>query len=379
MLMAETAERLAYLQLAFTPYLGISSFLRLLKEWGSAQEVITRPFKEVSPFIAQPKKVLPFWQNTDIKEKYLYPALIWEKSNPNNHLITLLDDVYPPLLGEIYSPPPLLFARGRLNLLSNPLKIAIVGSRKPTPQGLHLAEETSEQLSDHGFSIISGLATGIDGASHRGALKGKGSTIAILGTGIDLVYPKNHHTLAHEIADKGLLLTEFPLGTKPLAQNFPRRNRIISGLSLATVVVEAALRSGSLITAHTAAKAGREVMAFPGSIHNPEAKGCHSLIKEGAKLVESASEIMEDFLQTSYNESLTDKKAVDNSSAKPQTAEELTRAKILTAIGTEPVYPDELADLLQLSSDEIHSVLLLLELEGIVEPSPGGRFQRVSF
>lgn len=230
------------------------------------------------------------------------------------------------------------------------------------------------------FTVVSGLATGIDSASHRGALKGKGSTIAILGTGIDLVYPKSHQRLAHEIADKGLLLSEFPLGTEPLAQNFPRRNRIISGLCLATVVVEAALRSGSLITAHEAAKAGREVMAFPGSIHNPEAKGCHALIKEGARLIESADEIMEDWLQTPYNEKKSaEKKTVDSCCAKPQREKEQLCAKILAAIGTDPIYPDELANLLQLSSDEILSALLLLELEGTVEPSAGGRFQRVSF
>ena len=378
--MVETGERLAYLQLAFTPELGISSFLRLLKEWGSAQAVIARPFKEVSPLITHPKKVLPFWQNIEIKKKYLDPVLAWEKSHPDNHLITLLDDFYPPLLGEVYSPPPVLFARGQLELLIHPLKIAMVGSRKATPQGLHIAEETGKQLSDHGFTVVSGLATGIDSASHRGALKGKGSTIAILGTGIDLVYPKSHQRLAHEIADKGLLLSEFPLGTEPLAQNFPRRNRIISGLCLATVVVEAALRSGSLITAHEAAKAGREVMAFPGSIHNPEAKGCHALIKEGARLIESADEIMEDWLQTPYNEKKSaEKKTVDSCCAKPQREKEQLCAKILAAIGTDPIYPDELANLLQLSSDEILSALLLLELEGTVEPSAGGHFQRVSF
>ena len=213
--------------------------------------------------------------------------------DPANDIVTLADTRYPRQLLQIPDPPPLLHVKGRVELLSRPA-LAIVGSRNATAQGMANAEAFARTLSDAGLTIVSGLALGIDAAAHRGGLAGSASSVAVLGTGADIVYPARNRALAHELAAGGALVSEFPLGMKPLAGNFPRRNRLISGLALGCLVVEAAADSGSLITARLAAEQGREVFAIPGSIHSPLAKGCHALIKQGAKLVESARDILEE-------------------------------------------------------------------------------------
>ncbi len=290
------------------------------------------------------------------------PALEWLAA-PGNTLITLANEAYPPALLEIPDPPPLLYAKGSLAPLARPA-LAIVGSRNATPQGEKNAEEFARTLSDAGYCIVSGLALGIDGAAHRGALQGRGSTIAVVGTGLDIVYPARHKGLAHRIAEHGLLLSEFPLGTPSRAQNFPRRNRIISGLALGCLVVEANLQSGSLITARLAAEQGREVFAIPGSIHSPLAKGCHQLIRQGAKLVDSIHDILEEL----------------GAAAPPHPAAAMPADSepLLAHLGYDPVSLDALAEHSGLTSDALSAMLLLLELEGKVASLPGGRYQRIS-
>ena len=220
-------------------------------------------------------------------------SLAWLESSPAHHILTLTDPDYPQLLKEIHDAPPVLYAIGKKELLDNP-QIAIIGSRNCSPGGAKTARDFAAYLAQAGFTITSGMALGIDQHAHQGALEATGNTIAVIGTGIDRIYPSKNKQLAYQIADKGLLVSEFPLGTPPNSENFPRRNRIISGLSVATLVVEATRKSGSLITAHYSIEQGREVFAIPGSIHNPQAKGCHHLIRQGAKLVDQASDIIDD-------------------------------------------------------------------------------------
>ncbi|QRN41458.1 MAG: DNA-protecting protein DprA [Neisseriaceae bacterium] len=362
-----------YLTVAFTPYLGAISFLNLMKEFKTPDEILKTPFEKLRPFIEKPHLVSKNWLNPDVMEKYVLPAIQWKNKNKNCHIMTLYDSDYPMALTEVYPSPPVLFLRGNKYLL-NQQKIAIVGSRNPTPQGLHIAKNTAQEISRNGFCVISGMASGIDTAAHEGALLEKGSTIAVLGTGIDLVYPKSNYELAHQISEIGLIISEFPIGTKANAINFPIRNRIIAGLSLTTVVVEATLKSGSLITARLAIDQGKDVMAFPGSIYNTQSKGSHQLIKNGAKLVESAQEIMEDFLESDYNNinrdnEIDDKKTSDN---------ELVN-KVLEIMGSQIMHPDEISNTLHLQTEEVHSLLLMLELEGRIQKTSGGRFQRVVF
>lgn len=283
---------------------------------------------------------------------------------PGNHLLTLADSSYPQALLEIPDPPALLYAKGDLSLLHMPA-IAVVGSRNASPQGEKNAEEFSASLSQHGLCIISGMALGIDGAAHRGALRTGGKTIAVVGTGLDIVYPARHRDLAHQIAQHGLIISEFALGTPSKPQNFPRRNRIISGLSRGCLVVEANVQSGSLITARLAAEQGREVFAIPGSIHSPLSKGCHQLIKQGAKLVDHTKDILEEL----HVHSLT------QFSSQAERSEE---SPLLEAMGYDPVSMDILVERSGLTSDRLSAMLLVLELENQVTSLPGGRFQRIA-
>lgn len=283
---------------------------------------------------------------------------------PGNHVVTLADSAYPAALLEIPDPPPLLYAKGQLEMLERPA-LAIVGSRNATPQGEKNAEEFARALSDSGYCIVSGLALGIDGAAHRGALQGQGGTIAVVGTGLDIVYPSRHRTLAHQIAEHGLILSEFPLGTPSIAGNFPRRNRIISGLSRGCLVVEAGLQSGSLITARLAAEQGREVFAIPGSIHAPLAKGCHRLIKQGAKLVDDLRDILDEMGGNAAPAEQADSPGRDTE-------------PLLAHMGYDPVGIDALAERSGLTSESLSAMLLVLELEGKVACLPGGRYQRLA-
>ena len=269
--------------------LGCVGIYQLLMHFGTPDAIFSASISQLRDVIG-----------TDIAEKIhqgvateiVAPTLAWLKKD-NAHIITLADAHYPKLLLDISNPPTLLYAIGDLQWLNHP-SIAMVGSRHSTPQGEKNAEEFAKSLCEQGLCITSGMALGIDGAAHRGALSANGATIAVVGTGLDIVYPARHRDLAHQIASRGLILSEFNLGTPSKAQNFPRRNRIISGLSLGCLVVEANVDSGSLITARLATEQGREVFAIPGSIHSPVAKGCHLLIKQGAKLVESVNDILEE-------------------------------------------------------------------------------------
>lgn len=291
----------------------------------------------------------------------------------HRHVLTLGDPAYPAALLETADPPLLLYAQGRIDLLRRP-SIAIVGSRHATPGGLDNARAFAQHLSRGGLVIVSGLAEGVDGAAHEGALHGAtavcGGTIAVVGTGLDRVYPKSHHTLAHRISSEaGLLLSEFALGSQPLKSHFPRRNRIIAGLSLGTLVVEATVQSGSLITARMAVECGREVFAIPGSIHSPQSRGCHRLIKEGAKLVETA----DDILQELRLPALRPEPAVPGPGRASPTGED---GQLLSALGHDPVTLDGLSDRLGWPAAELQARLLDLELDGHVARLPGGLFQR---
>jgi DNA processing protein len=284
----------------------------------------------------------------------------------NNRIITLADAEYPRPLLEIGDPPLILYLKGRAELLARPA-VAIVGSRSATAQGLENAEAFARALSDAGITILSGLALGIDAAAHRGGLAGAGSSVAVVGTGLDVVYPARNRDLAHRLAEEGALLSEFPLGTPAMAANFPRRNRLISGLSLGVLVVEAAMRSGSLITARLAGEQGREVFAIPGSIHSPLAKGCHRLIKQGAKLVDSAQDILEEL-------ELPGSAATIVAAAAPRDAR---KAAILDAMGFDPCDIDTLVERTALPAEVLAGALLELELAGDVSTLPGGKYQRL--
>lgn len=297
---------------------------------------------------------------------------------PDHHLITWEDSRYPQRLKQTEGAPLLLFVIGDPDVLALP-QLAIVGSRNPTPAGLDNAKAFAASLAHAGLVITSGLALGIDAAAHRGALEGNGLSVAVCGTGLDRVYPASHRALAHDIAQHGALVSEFPPGTPAVASNFPRRNRLISGLSLGVLVVEAALQSGSLITARLAGTQGREVFAIPGSIHNPLARGSHRLLREGAKLVESAQDILEEIgplLGTGILPAVnaTDAKPAAAANGTPQADPEYPR--LLQAMGYEATSIDQLAERTGLMVEAVASMLLILELQDEVVLLPGGIYQR---
>jgi len=290
--------------------------------------------------------------------------------DPANHLLTTTDAEYPVLLREIADAPPLLYVRGEPVLLAR-AQLAVVGSRNPSRGGVENAQAFAAYLARAGLVITSGLALGIDAAAHRAALDVEGYTLAVAATGLDRVYPASHRDLAHDIAAQGALVSDFPIGTPPRRENFPQRNRLISGLSLGVLVVEAAERSGSLITARLAAEQGREVFAIPGSIHSPLARGCHRLIRQGAKLVETAQDILEELGPLAQ--------VTQQPSARPTTiAANLSpeQAALLELIGYDPVDMDTLIMRSGLTAAELSSMLLHMELHGQVEARPGGRYQR---
>lgn len=352
------AERRAWLGLALTPGLGGQSYRSLLAAFGGPEQIYAAPDSALKSCLTQPvvQRV-----TAGVDDAAIAPALRWLDA-PGNHLVTLADSDYPPHLLQIPDPPPLLYLKGRRELLSAPM-LAIVGSRNATPQGAANAEAFASALSQAGLTIVSGLALGIDAAAHRGGLAGAASSLAVVGTGLDIVYPARNKTLAHRLAEGGALISEFPIGTPSIAANFPRRNRIISGMTLGCLVVEAALQSGSLITARLAAEQGREVFAIPGSIHSPVARGCHKLIKQGAKLVESAQDVLDE---------LRWQAAIPAANA-PATCDD----PLLAALGFEPVSMDVLAERCGLTPDRLSAMLLERELQGIVATLPGGFYQRI--
>lgn len=295
-------------------------------------------------------------------------------AQPDCHALGFDDPRYPAALREVVHAPPLLFVQGDPEWLNLP-QLAIVGARNATPQGQENAKAFAGELARRGLVITSGLALGIDGAAHRGALDAGGGTVAVCGTGLDRVYPARHRELAHAIAARGALVSEFPLGVPALAENFPRRNRIISGLSMGVLVVEAARESGSLITARLALEQGREVFAIPGSIHNPMARGCHALIRQGAKLVESVDDVLEEL-----GPLLGRRRAALQADAAPVRSEGVhdgVEAQILLALGDEAVAVDTLAARVQQPIAQLQAALTRLELAGEVVAAAGGRYQRL--
>lgn len=315
-------------------------------------------------------KLLDYFKNPDWSA--VETDLRW-LAVPGNHLVTIRDVAYPYLLKQIHDPPPAFFVCGDLAVLSSP-QLSIVGSRRPSSDGRRIARELARQLVGIGFTITSGLATGLDTEAHKGALHAGGPTVAVLGSGIDIIYPPRNRKLATSIVDRGAVISEFPLGYRPIPVNFPLRNRIISGLSVGTVVVEAALKSGSLITARCALEQCREVFAVPGSIYSHLSRGCHALIREGAKLVECVDDILEEVAPL----------AVRGSAGRCLPEAENKKIKMLDAdskllldnIGKRPVTIDTLVEDTGLPVQSISAILLTLEIEGLIESLPGGEFNR---
>jgi len=291
----------------------------------------------------------------------------------DHHLVLFDDPAYPALLSEIPNPPPLLFVRGDTSILTHP-QLAVVGSRNPTRGGLENARAFASHLARSGLGITSGLAIGIDGASHEGALDANGLTIAVAATGLDQVYPARHRKLADRIAASGAIVSEFPIGSRPQAEHFARRNRIISGLSMGTLVIEAAQRSGSLITARNAGEQGREIFAIPGSIHNPLARGCHRLIRQGAKLVETAEDILEELgplLASRPHPTEPSEYQAEPASVNPQ------HQALLKHIDYDPTPINVIISRSGLTAEAVSSMLLIMELNNQIAAEAGGCYLRI--
>ncbi|KVH06120.1 DNA processing protein DprA [Burkholderia anthina] len=394
----------AWLQLAHAPGLPPAVLQILLAAFGSPAALLRASHEAIatvaSPAAAQAVRA----SERDDLDTRTDAALAW-LDGPGNVLVTLSDPAYPPRLRDLHDPPPLLYVKGRLDLL-HARGIAVVGSRHATPQGLADATHFARGLSDAGLTIVSGLALGIDGAAHRGGLDGRSGTVAVIATGADLVYPARHRALAHEIATHGAIVSEWPLGTPARAAHFPQRNRLIAALALGVLVVEAAPRSGSLITARLANELGRDVFAMPGSIHAPLAQGCHALIRDGAKLTAAPFDVLEEYGlgEPAAQAPAGTVRAADpgpnaGESGEPETAggapanravaaaasprieaaSPVTPSEqaVLAALGYGPVTYEWLAEHSGLSDDVLHGALLALELAGRVASVAGGRFARL--
>ena len=360
-----SADPLApWLRLVLTPGVGPGQQRQLLAAFGPPDAIYAAGHSAIAAVIGGPAAhTLLSHDATPAVDA----ALEW-LSQPGNQLLTLGDEAYPAALLEIPDPPVALYVKGDAALLSRP-SLAVVGARNATPQGEANAESFSRALSEAGLCIVSGLALGIDAAAHRGGLAGPGSTVAVIGTGADRIYPARNAALARQIAEAGVIVSEFPLGIGPLAHNFPRRNRLIAGLAQGVLVVEAALKSGSLITARLATDCGREVFAIPGSIHSPVARGCHQLIRDGAKLVETAVDILDELR-------LAPREAAPQLASAPDDAEG-DEALVIGAMGHDPVDMDALVQRTNLTAEALYAILLALELDGRVSRLPGGRLQRL--
>ena len=348
-----------WLRLTLTPGIGGETQRKLLAAFGLPEAIFTAGRLAVRSVVGERADLL----FDDDCGDAIAQSLAWA-AQPNQHILTLADAAYPQALLEIADPPTVLYVRGNPAHLQR-RGLAVVGSRNATPQGQQTAETFARALAAKGIGIISGLALGIDAAAHRGALAAGGETIAVIGTGADRIYPARNKELALAIAERGVIVSEFPLGTPALAANFPRRNRIISGLSRGVLVVEAAPESGSLITARLAAEQGREVFAIPGSIHSPVARGCHKLIKQGAKLVETAQDILEEL--GGYAPTVLER----------EPAQGTPENNILNALGHDPCDLDDLVERTGMGTDLLLGELLTLELAGLIATLPGGRYQRL--
>ena len=370
--MIDRDELAAWLRLLETPKLGRESARRLLAAFGSAQAAISSSPDERREVVG-PVQATALASPPEGFDTLLASTLSWlaaTETEPRD-VIVLGDPRYPQALLESGDPPLLLYVQGRIELLQAE-SLAVVGSRNPTPQGSANARSFSAQLSEAGLTIVSGLAMGVDGAAHEGGLEGAGSTIAVVGTGLDRVYPRRHLALAHRIASNGLIVSEYSLGTPPLALHFPARNRIIAGLARGTLVIEAVLKSGSLITARLASECGRDVFAIPGSIHSPQSRGCHALIQQGAKLVETAADILEE-LKLPLRATMP--ASVDGKAPAPEAS---AGDPLLDALGFDPITLDALVARTGWPAGELNARLLDLELDGLVVRLPGQLFQRIA-
>ncbi|MFM0069610.1 DNA-processing protein DprA [Paraburkholderia sediminicola] len=413
---ATDIELSAWLRLSLAPGLKPAALRLLLGAFGLPEAIFNQSpeaLAEIAGEAAARAVLAPFSPDFDAR---LDAVMAWREL-PGNHVVTLDDPAYPPALLTMPDPPPLLYIKGRLDLLHT-RAVALVGSRSATPQGAEDAERFARELSQAGVTIVSGLALGIDGAAHRGGLEGVGGTVAVIGTGADLVYPAAHHALARQIATQGAILSEWPLGTPARAANFPQRNRLIAGLVSGVVIVEAAMRSGSLITARLANEMGRDIFALPGSIHAPLSRGCHRIIKQGAKLVETPDEVLEelgvarpvatkaasgqavlwDGAADRRNSSTGLASVADQPDSVAASAPAATRPKLSTApaasaappamsaealqlldaLGHAPATLEILATRTEMGDAALQNTLLQLELAGQVTALPGGRFTRAT-
>jgi len=356
-------ELTAWLHLFHTPRLGPRTIQKLLVEFDSAKKIIAHahelPGETLRASLLEPD------------EQAIEADLEWLNNQADHHIISLADPLYPELLKQIDDPPMLLFVIGNPLTLSLP-QLGVVGSRNPTVSGTETAHAFARELSVAGLCITSGLAIGIDAAAHAGALQASASTIAVTGCGPDRIYPARHRGLAEAIREKGAVISEYPLGMEPHAANFPRRNRIISGLSCGVLVIEAATRSGSLITARLATEQGREVFAIPGSIHNPLSRGCHKLLRDGACLVETSMDIVQELgpiLGFAANTTEFQGESI-------QPAENQTEQGLITCIDYDPVDMDTLISRSGLTPERVSAMLSALEIQGCIAALPGGRYCR---
>lgn len=399
-------ELAAWLRLSLATGLKPAALRLLLSAFGLPEAILQQDHETLAAIAGEAAARAALAPTGPEFDAQLDAVIAWREL-PGNHLVTLDDPAYPPALLTMPDPPPLLYIKGRLDLLHT-RALALVGSRSATPQGMEDAERFAQTFAAAGVTVVSGLAQGIDGAAHRGALEGVGSTVAVIGTGADLVYPAAHHALARQIAMQGAILSEWPLGTPARAANFPQRNRLIAGLVSGVLIVEAAMRSGSLITARLANEMGRDIFALPGSIHAPLSRGCHRMIKQGAKLVETPDEVLEDLgfaINTPVRASARRERAATQAacSAAPDSAataraqgEESTltvapaRAsdmtgcrdpdaqRLLAALGYAPTPLEILATRTEMDYALLQTTLLQLELAGEVSALPGGRYTRAS-
>lgn len=385
----EREELRAWLRLVLTPHVGPVTARALLRSLGSPQAVWEAGPQAWARLVSA-REAAALAQIPSELEAQCAATLAWLAAAPaapdgegGHHLLTLADPRYPSRLLDVANPPLVLFAQGRLSLLQAP-SVAVVGSRHPTAQGADNAHAFARALSEAGVTVISGLARGVDAAAHEGALVGAalrgatlapGSTIAVVGTGLDQVYPKGHGPLLRRIAEHGLVLGEFLLGTGPLPSNFPKRNRLVAALSQGTLVVEAAVQSGSLITARLALEMGREVLAIPGSIHSPQSRGCHALIRQGAKLVETAHDVLEELHLQADGAGVM---AAQSELALNEEADATPTDPVLAAMGYDPVSQEALSARTGWGPAELGARLLELELMGQVARLPGQLFQRVA-
>jgi len=362
-------ELAAWLRLLLTPGVGNDTARKLLAAFGLPGSVWTQS-PSVLKAVTSARIAAALQSPPEGLDAAVDQLVSWLAQAPQRHVLTLGDPRYPAELLQMADPPLLLYVMGDIQVLQHPQRLAIVGSRNPTPQGQANARQFARALGEAGVCVVSGLALGVDGAAHEGALEADAPTIAVVGTGLDRVYPKRHLSLAHRICEKGALVSEYPLGTPPLGPNFPRRNRIIAGLSQGTLVVEAAVQSGSLITARLAAEQGREVFAIPGSIHAPQSRGCHALIRQGGKLVESAQDILEELR---VPDPFASARTPPHRPEAPDTPED----ELLQAMGFDPVSLDALQARTGLDTATLQARLLDLELDGAVSRMPGGLLQRL--